>query len=115
MPERREYPRIRRKRKVAFLLSDGSVEYLWTTDISRGGMQLLTEHLVDLGDQFSIRLGVYDYTAEQYVTVSARIEVVHKVYDGSAGGFRVGVRFMSFDGDGEEIYARHLKELELQL
>lgn len=115
MPERREYPRIRRKRKVGFLLSDGSVEYLWTMDISRGGMQLHTEHMVDVGDEFSIRFGVYDYTAEEYLTVGARIQIVHKVYDGSVGGFRVGVQFVSFNGDGEDIYARHLKELEKQL
>lgn len=83
-------------------------------DISRGGMQLHTEHLVDLGDTFNIRFGVYDSRPEQYVTVGARIEVVHKVYDGSVGGFRVGVRFVSFEGDGEDIYIRHLKELEMQ-
>jgi c-di-GMP-binding flagellar brake protein YcgR len=115
MQDRREYPRIRRKRKVGFLLSDGSIEYLWTMDISRGGMQLHTEHMVDLGDEFKVRFGVYDYAKEQYVTVTARIEIVHKVYDGTAGGFRIGVRFLSFDGDGEDVYNRHLKDLELQL
>jgi len=115
MSERREYPRIRRKRKIGFLLSDGTIEYLWTMDISRGGMQLQTEHLVDLGDQFNVRFGVYDYRDEAYATIKARIEVVHKVYDGSAGGIRVGVQFLSFDGEGEDIYVRHLKELEKQL
>jgi hypothetical protein len=115
MPERREYPRIRRKRKVGFLLSDGSIEYLWTMDISRGGMQVHTEHLVDVGDQFNVVLGVYDYAEENYVTVRARTEIVHKVYDGSVGGFRIGCMFLSFEGEGEDVYARHLKELERQL
>lgn len=115
MPERREYPRIRRRRKVGFLLSDGSIEYLWTMDISRGGMQLHTEHLVDVGDRFNVVLGVYDYEAENYVTVRARLEIVHKVYDGSAGGFRIGCMFLSFEGEGEEAYVRHLKQLERQL
>jgi c-di-GMP-binding flagellar brake protein YcgR len=83
-------------------------------DISRGGMQLHTEHLVDLGATFNTRFGVYDNRLEQYVTVGAKIEVVHKVYDGTAGGFRIGVRFVSFDGEGEDAYIRHLKELEMQ-
>lgn len=112
MLERREYPRIRRKRKVGFLLSDGSVEYLWTVDISRGGMQLHTEHMVDVGSRFNIVFGVYDYQRDSYVEVRAHAEIVHKVYDGSAGGFRIGTKFLSFAGDGEENYIRHLKELE---
>lgn len=115
MSERREYPRIHRKRKVGFLLSDGSIEYLWTVNISRGGMQLHTEHLVDLGDQFNIRFGVFDSKTEEYALIAARIEVVHKVYDGSLGEFRIGVRFVSFDGDGEDIYTRHLKDLEMHI
>jgi len=115
MSERREYPRIRRRRKVGFLLSDGSIEYLWTMDISRGGMQLHTEHLVDLGDRFKVALGVYDYDRESYRTVHAQIEIVHKVYDGSAGGFRIGCMFLAFDGGDEEVYVRHLKQLERQL
>lgn len=115
MIERRDYPRIRRKRKVGFLLSDGTMEYLWTLDISRCGMRLHTQHLVDVGAQFSVMFGVYDYDLEDYTRVQALLEIVHKVYDSANGGFRLGGRFVQFEGDGEDVYHRHVRELEKQL
>ena len=114
MDDRREYPRIRIRRKLGLLLSDGSLEYLWTADLSLGGMQVHTEHQVDMGLQFPFFMGVYDAPKDSYVTVRGRVEVVHKVYDGQHKAFRLGLQILSFDGQSADLYQRHLRELELQ-
>jgi hypothetical protein len=114
MDERREYPRIRMRRKLGLQLSDGSLEYLWTADLSLGGMQVHTEHQVDMGRKFPFFMGVYDAKIEGYVAVRGRVEVVHKVYDGQHRAFRLGLQILSFDGQSADLYQRHLRELELQ-
>ena len=113
--ERREYPRIRRRRKIGLILSDGSVEYLWTLDLSRGGMQVHTEHMVDVGASFGLVIGIYDEPSEGYITLRGKVQVMHKVYDGSFNAFRLGLQILSFEGDGMDIYLRHIRELEQQL
>lgn len=112
--DRRRFQRIRRRRKLGLVMSDGSVEYLWTVDISLGGMQVHTEHMVDVGSQFPMVMGVYDTAQEAYVTVRGRVVVANKVYDGSHRSFRVGLEIMSFEGDGEEVFSRHLRDIEQQ-
>ncbi len=113
--EHRGHPRIRRRRKIGLVLANGDVEYMWTMDLSQGGLQLHTEHVIDMGREFPVVIGLYDSRAEEYVTVRARMRVVHKVYDGEYGAFRIGMEFLSFERDGEEVYAHHLSELEMKL
>ena len=76
MMDRRLYPRFRNRRKVGFVLSDGSIEYLWTVDVSRKGMQLHTLHRVDEGTQFPVVMSVFRSDKEEFVPVRARIEIV---------------------------------------
>ena len=112
MQERREFPRIRNKRKVGLVLADGSIEYLWTVDVSRGGLQLHTEHIVDQGAQFPVVMSIFHKPTEEFVPVRARIEIVHKVYDGEFSEFRLGAMFVSFEGEGRAIYEQWVRELE---
>ncbi len=115
MDERRKHLRIRRRQKIGLFLSDGSIEYMWTADISRAGLQVHTPHLVDVGSRFRIATAIFDETRDAYVTIYARVEVVHKVYDGEFQAYRIGMRFLSFEGKGEELYLGLIKQLELRL
>ena len=112
MQDRREFPRLRNKRKVGFVLADGTIEYLWTVDVSRGGMQLHTEHVVDQGDQFPVVMNIFHKEREEFIPVRARIEIVHKVYDGEFSAFRLGAMFVSFEGEGKGIYEQWIHDLE---
>lgn len=113
MEERRIHPRIRRRQKVALFLSDGSVEYLWSYNLSRGGMQVHTPHLVDVGTRFRIATAIFDQDVEVYATAYIQVEVVHKIYDGEFQSFRLGMRFISFEGDSRDLYLSFIRKLEL--
>ena len=112
MEDRREHPRLRNKRKVGFVLADGSIEYLWTVDVSLGGMQVHTRHMVDEGSQFPVVMSIFHKPTEEFVPVRGRIEIVHKVYDGEYGSFRLGAMFVSFEGEGKSVYEQWIRELE---
>lgn len=108
MQERRASPRIKIRHKVGVLLSNESVHYVWTYDISLGGMQLLSEYNADNGDMLRIFLNILDVETDEYVRIFARVRVAHTVYDGSERCFRIGTEFVDFEGDGRSIYNRHL-------
>lgn len=112
MLDRRAHPRHRTRRKVGFVLSDGSIENLWTVDVSVGGMQVHTRHMVDEGSQFPVVMSVFQKSTEQFVLVRARVEIVHKVYDGEYASFRLGAMFVSFEGNGKALYEQWIHELE---
>ncbi len=96
------------RQKVGVLLSSGEVVYVWTFDLSLGGMQLLSEYSADAGDVLPIFFSVLDPKIDEYVRISAKVRIVHVVYDGSERCFRIGAEFASFDGDGKAIYGRFL-------
>lgn len=72
MQERRASPRVKIRTKVGVMLSSGGVYYVWTYDISLGGMQLLSEYSADNGDVLRIYFSVLDTTTDEYVRVVAR-------------------------------------------
>lgn len=90
------------------MLSDGGVHYVWTYDISLGGMQLLSDYNADVGAVLRVFFSVLDTQTDAYVRLMARVRVVHSVYDGSERCFRIGVEFVDFDGDGRAVYNRYL-------
>lgn len=90
------------------MLSSGGVHYVWTYDISLGGMQLLSEYSADAGDVLPVFFSALDTETDEYVRVMARVRVVRTVYDGSERCFRIGVEFVDFDGDGRTVYNRYL-------
>lgn len=90
------------------MLSSGGVHYVWTYDISLGGMQLLSEYSTDSGDVLRIFFSVLDTVTDEYVRVVARVRVVRSVYDGSERCFRIGVEFVDFEGHGRDLYHSYL-------
>lgn len=108
MQERRASPRIKSRQKVGVVLSSGDVHYVWTYDISLGGMQLLSDYSADSGDTLRVFFSVLDTETDQYVRIYARIQVVRSVYDGSERCFRIGIEFVEFEGNGRSIYNRYL-------
>jgi len=108
MQERRASPRIKIRQKVGVMLSSGDVHYVWTYDISLGGMQLLSEYSADTGDVLRIFFSVLDTATDEYVRVMARVRVVRSVYDGSERCFRIGVEFVDFEGHGRDLYHGYL-------
>lgn len=108
MQERRASPRVKIRFKVGVMLSSGGVHYVWTYDISLGGMQLLSEYSADAGDVLPVFFSALDTETDEYVRVMARVRVVRTVYDGSENCFRIGVEFVDFDGDGRTVYNRYL-------
>ncbi len=110
MDERRAHPRIRLRRKVGIHLSNDKMVYAWTFDLSLGGLQVLTEYSADPGDEFDIFMGVVDPETDRYVYVDVRVEIIHMLYDGTAGCFRVGMRFVRFRKEAvREVYERFLE------
>lgn len=108
MQERRASPRIKIRFKVGVLLSSGDVHYVWTYDISLGGMQLLSEYSADADDVLRVFFSALDAETDEYVRVYARIRVIRSVYDGSERCFRIGVEFVDFEGNGRTLYNRYL-------
>lgn len=94
--------------KVNVLLSSGEVLQVWSFDLSLGGMQLLSEYSADAGDTLPVFFNVLDPQTDEYVRISGKMRIVHVVYDGSERCFRIGVEFVSFEGEGKEIYRRFL-------
>ncbi len=108
MQERRASPRIKIRHKVGVTLSSGEVLYVWTYDMSLGGMQLLSEYNADAGTMLKVFFSIIDAESDEFVQISAQVRVAHTLYDGSARCFRVGVEFTGFDGDGRSVYNRYL-------
>lgn len=108
MQERRASPRVKIRLKVGVLLSSGDVHYVWTYDISLGGMQLLSDYNADMGDVLRIFFSVIDSETDEYVRVYAHAKVVRAVYDGSERCFRIGVEFVELEGNGRTVYNRYL-------
>jgi hypothetical protein len=108
--ERRSHPRVKLRIKVGVLLSAGGVHYVWTYDISQGGLQFLSDYSADVGSQLRIFFGVNDAKTDEFVRIVARVRVAYQVYDGSAGCQRIGVEFVEFEGDGQAIYWSYLDD-----
>lgn len=106
MQERRASPRIRLRHRVGIRLSSGEVVYVWTYDLSLGGMQLLSDMSADAGAVLPVFFSVLDPQIDDFVQVSARVRVVRSVYDGAERCFRIGIEFLDFDGGGREAYCR---------
>lgn len=113
LKERRRYKRVRRRQKLAVYLSDGNIEYLWTVDMSRGGLQAHTNHLVELGDRLRVSFAVFNPMDGRYVNVFAWVEVSHKIYDGEFHAFRIGLRFLEFRKN-EDLFFQFIQEQELR-
>lgn len=109
MDDRRQLPRVRLRRKIWLRLAGGRVADLWTHDMSRSGLQVLSPGRADEGDEFALLLKVPDHE-DAFVDIHARVRVVHCVYDSSAGQFRIGFLFAAFDGDGERLYQQYLDQ-----
>jgi len=106
MQERRASPRIRLRHRVGIRLTSGEVVYVWTYDLSLGGMQLLSDMAADVGAMLPVVFSVLDPQIDDFAQVSARVRVLRSVYDGSAGCFRLGVEFTEFEADGRDAYYR---------
>lgn len=108
--ERRAHPRIRLKRKVGIYLSSGEVVNAWTYDLSLGGLQVLTDYSADPGDEFDLYLGVVDPANDRYLYLDMRVRIIHMLYDGTAGCFRIGMKIVGFRKEGDrEVYERFLE------
>jgi c-di-GMP-binding flagellar brake protein YcgR len=112
MQDRRTFLRIRNTLEVGFAFSDGSIEYLRTVDVSRGGIQLHAEHSVEEGEQFTVVMSIFRQPGDEFLPVRARIQIVHKEYDGEFRVFHLGAMFVSFEGEGQAIYEQWVRELE---
>lgn len=106
--ERRQNARVRHRRKVGFILSNGELEYLWSHEISHGGMHLLTEHSFDLGDLFTVvmQLQLPGEKLTERVEIKARIS--HVIYDSAHRCNRIGLEFIEFIGNCLPHYQRYV-------
>lgn len=109
--ERRVHPRVRTRRRVTVGLSDGRTVTLWSHDLSRGGLQVLSESPADVDDRFQLALSVFDPRREAYVQVELLARVARLVYDGGAGQFRIGFQLLEFLDDSEGAYGRYIDYL----
>lgn len=107
MHERREYRRVRIKRKVGIVQSSGDVVHAWTFDLSLGGMQIRTEYSADVGAQFDAFMGLLDPFTGRHAIVAMRVQVIHILFDGTAGCYRIGMRFLEFKR-GADVFERFL-------
>jgi hypothetical protein len=104
MDERRAAPRIRMRRKLGIVLSNGNVVHAWTRDLSMSGIQLLTEYSADEGDDFTLFMHLPQGDSEEYAYVEMRCRVVHLVYDGPDGCYRIGFHILGFRDGSKRVY-----------
>ncbi len=102
MQERRAFPRLPIRLKVMLRLSSGETIGLRSVDISKQGMQLLSDYDADVGDNFPLAFSLPRVGDEGFEHIQLMGEVMHVVYDGSFGGYRLGFRFKSFHRDSRE-------------
>ncbi len=101
--ERRVHPRVRLRRKAWIRLSDGRHVSTWTSDISKGGVQLLCKHTADLGDSFELMFNIRDMNGDEHVPVWVRARVAHVVLEAAEGLYRLGFQFEEFLSDNREV------------
>ncbi len=88
--------------KVLLRLSSGQSVALRSVDISKQGMQLISEYDADTGDHFQLAFSLPRIGEEGFENIQVQGQVMHVVYDGAAGAYRIGFRFETFKGDGRE-------------
>ena len=107
---RRGHTRIRIKHRVNVQLSSGKPVQLWSYDLSREGMQILSSFNADVGDEFDIFLNVHDIVNDNYVRVDARVKLIHVLYDSAEECFRVGMDFIRFKDNSQAIYEQYFEQ-----
>ena len=107
---RRGHTRIRIRHRINLQLSSGKPVQLWSYDLSREGMQVLSSFTADVGDEFGIYLNVHEAVNDNYVRVDARVKLIHVLYDSAEECFRIGMDFMSFKDNGQAIYEQYFEQ-----
>jgi len=80
-------------------VGDGAVEVLGdVVNLSSSGMLVETETLFEPGEKIVVTINL----GGQMGSVSAKAEVVRQAHDDRGGTEGIGVRFLSFAGDGKE-------------
>ena len=80
-------------------VGDGAVEVLGdVVNLSSSGMLVETETLFEPGEKIVVTINL----GSQMGSVSAKAEVVRQAHDDRGGTEGIGVRFLSFAGDGKE-------------
>ncbi|MCK5639380.1 MAG: hypothetical protein KAJ19_01230 [Gammaproteobacteria bacterium] len=104
---RRGHIRIRIKHRVNVQLSSGEWVQLWSYDLSQAGIRVLSNFTADVGDEFDIFLNINNIQNDDYVRVDIRVKLIHVLYDSAEECFRIGMDFLSFKNNGQEIYERY--------
>ncbi len=108
MFDRRAAPRVRQRRRVGIRLSSGEMVYTWTYDLSKGGLQIISEYSADKGDEFDIFFSVVDISSQTTVELEVHVRVVHVIYAGELNAYRIGLNFVRFVDDGKQTYERFI-------
>jgi len=110
MDDRRLHLRLRQRRKFALRLSSGEILYLWTYDLSFGGVQVLSENPADTGVRFVAYLSVFDRSRDRYTWIEVEVKTIHVIYDGTAACYRIGFQFLNFKEEGQALLEQDLEE-----
>lgn len=108
MSERRRYPRIKDRRKVWLTLSSGQRVCVWSHDISLGGIQVLFASSADVGDRFRLEFSISDVSGERMHAIRCLAEVAHVIFDSRSSQFRIGFRFVEFNGEDAALFRDYL-------
>lgn len=99
-PERRRYPRVRRRGTVFFARDGTSYARGHVLDLSRGGLRLATRERLEVG--MEIYLGLLLDISRSALVVSA---LVHRCEE-TDGGFEAGLEFTSTSSEAARELAR---------
>jgi response regulator RpfG family c-di-GMP phosphodiesterase len=98
---------LRMSTRLQTSVADGAVEVLGeVVNLSTSGMLIETDTLFEPGEEVVVTINIGGNRG----TVSARAEVVRQAHSERGGVDGIGVRFISFAGDGEEKIAAVLDE-----
>jgi len=106
--DRRVYPRVLVDRQVGVIQSTGDLAYCRASDISMGGIALRCDYSADVGQQFDIFLNLPN--ADQVKRFEARVRVAYVHYIGTECKHRIGMQYLKFKGDSQEVLSNFLSE-----
>ena len=82
-----------------------------THDLSLGGASVLIDHNIFMNSEVVMLLAIPPgLPGQKEIIIEAQCRMAHTVFDSGKGRFRIGIRFLSFKGEGKQILSRVLSK-----
>ncbi len=96
--------------QASVLLSAGRALGVRVVDVSMGGMAIASPSNPPQGTTFTIRFSMPKRPSGS-VIIQERVEVMHSVFSGDVGAFKVGLRFLDLSAPAAEALVNYIRRV----